>query len=456
MESVNSPVTDLSFIPAFTSNQESDNDKNSFETSVSSVNCFGEVVVSQSYSDISRNEVTLGASGGPTFTVNSSDALTCTDGVLNNSAAVVTVPESQLFTIQPNQVNVMQHEADNDENMTGGAANVDDVHVELSINVNVVPSAGVVLTDGVPSTSTPTDSKKRKGGWPKGKKRKKEFADLNKPKAPITGYVRFINSRRAEVKQQHPHLTFPEITKLLGLEWSNLLQEEKQKYLDEAEEDKKRYIEELKIYQQSEQYQAFVKRQSARIMKGGIVGVDAPKEVPSNLLLGEQMVDDTNDLFCRVCNQFFSSLHNKKEHLFGKQHLLMLTGEFEREAEQNASGSEKILNDTPDLAVADSGHVDRNTSLLANPTEAIVSIAQFTEKFLEQNLNRELELRELRKIVLLSQAENISLNKEMEELKDLLQKVEDDLGSVKAYGASLTAQLNSLRMVPTLFGVINF
>lgn len=134
----------------------------------------------------------------------------------------------------------------------------------------------------------------------------------------------------------------------------------------------------------------------------------------------------------------------------------MLTGEFEREAEQNASGSEKILNDTPDLAVADSGHVDRNTSLLANPTEAIVSIAQFTEKFLEQNLNRELELRELRKIVLLSQAENISLNKEMEELKDLLQKVEDDLGSVKAYGASLTAQLNSLRMVPTLFGVINF
>jgi len=40
--------------------------------------------------------------------------------------------------------------------------------------------------------------------------------------------VRFINSRRAEVKQQHPNLLFPEITKILGLEWSNLLQEEKQ------------------------------------------------------------------------------------------------------------------------------------------------------------------------------------------------------------------------------------
>ena len=43
------------------------------------------------------------------------------------------------------------------------------------------------------------------------------------------------------------------------------------KYLDEAEEDKKRYIEELKIYQQSEQYQAFMKRQNAKKIKN-IVG----------------------------------------------------------------------------------------------------------------------------------------------------------------------------------------
>ena len=51
---------------------------------------------------------------------------------------------------------------------------------------------------------------------------------LSKSQSNALRYVRFINSRRAEVKQQHPHLTFPEITKLLGSEWSNLLQEEKQ------------------------------------------------------------------------------------------------------------------------------------------------------------------------------------------------------------------------------------
>ena len=95
--------------------------------------------------------------------------------------------------------------------------------------------------------------------------------------------------------------------------------------------------------------------------------------------------DDANELYCRVCNQFFSSPHNKKEHLFGKQHLLMLTGEFEREAEQNANGTDKIVSDSPDLApcsaVAD--------TVAANmiPTESMLTISQFTEKFLEQNLS---------------------------------------------------------------------
>ena len=95
--------------------------------------------------------------------------------------------------------------------------------------------------------------------------------------------------------------------------------------------------------------------------------------------------DDSNELYCRVCNQFFSSPHNKKEHLFGKQHLLMLTGEFERDAEQNANGTDKIVNDSPDLApctaVADA--VGANFI----PTESMLTISQFTEKFLEQNLS---------------------------------------------------------------------
>lgn len=66
----------------------------------------------------------------------------------------------------------------------------------------------------------------KKRGWPKGKKRKKILP--NGPKAPVTGYVRFLNERREQIRMQHPDLPFPEITKMLGAEWSKLQPSEKQ------------------------------------------------------------------------------------------------------------------------------------------------------------------------------------------------------------------------------------
>uniref|UniRef100_A0ABM5EM26 SWI/SNF-related matrix-associated actin-dependent regulator of chromatin subfamily E member 1-related isoform X1 n=1 Tax=Pogona vitticeps TaxID=103695 RepID=A0ABM5EM26_9SAUR len=92
----------------------------------------------------------------------------------------------------------------------------------------------------------------KKRGWPKGKKRKKILP--NGPKAPVTGYVRFLNERREQIRIQHPDLPFPEITKMLGAEWSKLQPKEKQRYLDEAEREKQQYIKELREYQQSEVY----------------------------------------------------------------------------------------------------------------------------------------------------------------------------------------------------------
>uniref|UniRef100_M3XXU3 SWI/SNF-related matrix-associated actin-dependent regulator of chromatin subfamily E member 1-related n=1 Tax=Mustela putorius furo TaxID=9669 RepID=M3XXU3_MUSPF len=92
----------------------------------------------------------------------------------------------------------------------------------------------------------------KKRGWPKGKKRKKILP--NGPKAPVTGYVRFLNERREQIRTRHPDLPFPEITKMLGAEWSKLQPAEKQRYLDEAEREKQQYMKELRAYQQSEAY----------------------------------------------------------------------------------------------------------------------------------------------------------------------------------------------------------
>ncbi|XP_058714839.1 SWI/SNF-related matrix-associated actin-dependent regulator of chromatin subfamily E member 1-related isoform X2 [Poecile atricapillus] len=98
----------------------------------------------------------------------------------------------------------------------------------------------------------PEEEPVKKRGWPKGKKRKKILP--NGPKAPVTGYVRFLNERREQIRTQHPDLPFPEITKMLGAEWSKLQLSEKQRYLDEAEREKQQYMKELREYQQSEAY----------------------------------------------------------------------------------------------------------------------------------------------------------------------------------------------------------
>lgn len=115
-------------------------------------------------------------------------------------------------------------------------------------------------------TSDPPQEEPKKRGWPKGKKRKKVLP--NGPKAPVTGYVRFLNERREHMRARYPDLPFPEITKRLGAEWTRLAQNDKQRYLDEAEREKMLYAQELKEYQQTEAYQlTSAKIQDKRIKK---------------------------------------------------------------------------------------------------------------------------------------------------------------------------------------------
>lgn len=62
----------------------------------------------------------------------------------------------------------------------------------------------------------------------KRKKRRKALKDSNAPKAPLTGYVRFLNEHREKVRHERPELPFYEITKILGTMWSQMPQEQKQ------------------------------------------------------------------------------------------------------------------------------------------------------------------------------------------------------------------------------------
>ncbi|XP_026094458.1 high mobility group protein 20A-like isoform X2 [Carassius auratus] len=104
------------------------------------------------------------------------------------------------------------------------------------------------------------DEKPRRSSWTKGRRRKKPLKDSNAPKAPLTGYVRFMNERREQLRAERPDVPFPEITRMLGNEWSKLPPEEKQRYLDEADKDKERYMRELEQYQKTEAYKHFSRK----------------------------------------------------------------------------------------------------------------------------------------------------------------------------------------------------
>ncbi|XP_043279697.1 high mobility group protein 20A isoform X2 [Venturia canescens] len=93
------------------------------------------------------------------------------------------------------------------------------------------------------------------------KKRKKAPRDATAPKQPLTGYFRFLNDRREKVRTENPTIPFAEITKILASEWSTLPADQKQQYLDAAEQDRERYNREFSDYKQTEAYRLFSERQ---------------------------------------------------------------------------------------------------------------------------------------------------------------------------------------------------
>ncbi|XP_059144533.1 high mobility group protein 20A-like isoform X2 [Physella acuta] len=117
-------------------------------------------------------------------------------------------------------------------------------HSEISHGLSIIPSSSEMHSEQI----------KRKGGWTKGKKRKK---DMNAPKQPLSGYLRFLTERREQVRHEKPNLSFAEMSKQLGNEWSNLAQHEKQRYLDDAEREKEKYMKDLEAYQKTDSYKTF-------------------------------------------------------------------------------------------------------------------------------------------------------------------------------------------------------
>ncbi|XP_039282980.1 uncharacterized protein LOC111048758 [Nilaparvata lugens] len=239
------------------------------------------------------------------------------------------------------------------------------------------------------SVQSCTDKARRKGGWPKGRKRKPELYEHRPPKAPSTGYVFYLNEKRKLLK----NVPFSEVTKLLGNEWSRLGLEEKRAYLQSAEDDKKRYQKELRLYRKTEAYQSYRRKRLNSICfpANGTEesDVDATDELDE---------EDNEELYCRVCNQWFVTMHNKREHLHGTKHFQNISlFEANLQGRMSSSFDESSLDGAP---LSKSRKVTTNeTTTMADAIAKVYQLHSDREKevaYLKQRMteqtNQKLEL----------------------------------------------------------------
>jgi len=233
-----------------------------------------------------------------------------------------------------------------------------------------------------PAESKEKVSDVKNRGWPKGKKRYPKSPGA--PKQPLSGYVHFLNDRREAVRKESPDMSFADISKKLANEWSQLGQEEKQRYVERAEIDKERYSREFQEYQQTDDYKEFIAQQEAA--KKAHNG-DPGKSVS------------------------LSSPNSKKP-----------------------KKSKKKENDSPVVNNEDS----RSSS-------ASMDIPIFREEFIELNKAREAELRSLRKTVSEFEEQNAVLQKHVDNMTSAVTKLERDVAMTKENSGALEKQLDLLK-----------
>ena len=211
------------------------------------------------------------------------------------------------------------------------------------------------------------------------KRRKK---DPLAPKAPLNGYLVYFNEERADMRQKNPTMSFGELTKIIALKWKDLAAEEKQKYINEAELDKERYVREMADYKKSDSYKQYLKETSNAKMARN-----------------------------EEANQFANI---KKENL-----------------DNNYSPNQQ-------------GGININ-SLQHEVNVAGFDIPIFTEEFIEHSKNREHEMRQIRKEINELEQQNNVLHKHIDNMKQSTAKVESDIDKYSVVNDKISKNLDIFR-----------
>ncbi|KAF5307314.1 hypothetical protein FQR65_LT07030 [Abscondita terminalis] len=299
-------------------------------------------------------------------------------------------------------------------------------------------------TEGSAAELTPTEQSnvsvevnkvltKHRGGWPKGRKRKPQLLHLP-PKAPATGYNLYLNDMRKQFKASS--LAFHEITKIIGNKWSSLSLEEKKPFLERAEEDKRRYREELRTYRQSGSYQLYLaKKRKARVQNNVLSesDMDATDDIDD---------EDNEELYCRTCDQWFHNLHNKREHLQGKQHIQAVVGDMKMELGPKCY-KKCIVTENAPKSEPPSG--SKTNNLKEN------TVSELMMHLLSLVTNREKELKSMKMRVSESSAAHDALYSQLCSLRERESILKSELGLLKLLENEIEMKMFELWKVPSLF-----
>ncbi|KAK9880339.1 hypothetical protein WA026_010224 [Henosepilachna vigintioctopunctata] len=328
-------------------------------------------------------------------------------GLLRNPTNMITKHE---------QISLVSMHSSSDVSVNSNISDSDTSVANFSSPSVIIPFCTNKVTSPINAEAKNTLPLKRRGGWPKGRKRKPELLNLP-PKAPATGYNLYLNEQRKLYKESN--LAFHEITKIIGNRWSSLTLNDKKPYLAKAEEDKKRYREELHKYRQSDAYRAYLNKKRKNRLQNNILSesdMDATDEIDE---------EDNEELYCRTCDQWFHNLHNKKEHLQGRQHTQSVAGDMKKELGNNVNFdpySGEINDQKHDRTVHESGSVSDSINHL-------VSIVAKREKEIK-SLKCRLEESQLSQRALWQQLCSLTereskLNKDLQLLKMKEQAIEN-------------------------------
>ncbi|KAG7308578.1 hypothetical protein JYU34_005794 [Plutella xylostella] len=274
------------------------------------------------------------------------------------------------------------------------------------------PGAAGVSVKEAPRQS-PKKPKKRKPKTPR---------DETAPRQPLTGYVRYLNERRDQLRADHPELGFAEVTRQLASEWSKLPADEKQQYLDAADQDKERYIKEWAEYKKTDAYQEFRKTQLEQKESGATTTAAAkkmkhnppppPDNTPAAITTATAAVAPSNT----------------------EQTVPATNGNGPTVNSVMATGPRQQTPPRPRTCITPASGEDMGDT----------DIPIFTEQFLQHNKLREAELRQLRKATSDYEQQNAILQRHAEEVANATARLRAETAAAAERTAALAAHRRAL------------